>query len=342
MSLSKNYREQILRDILRQISDNKLNINGTAKKYNISNQSLYRYLRELTTQGIIEKSDEQKYLLASEIISKSYVNVGLAEEIIWRQDIAPFCSDIPETHYDKINYIFAEIMNNAIEHSESEEIDVIVAKTHLYITIAIVDNGIGIFQKIQSAFNLPEKSFAILELSKGKLTTAPETHTGQGIFFSSRIADIFVISSDEIVFTSKSFYETEDTLYTSTPKISQGTYVFFVIHFDNETRIQEVLQKYSTHSENRDFNATNVPVRLLDYGIDNPVLVSRSEARRLLTRFERFNKITLDFTGIRDMRQGFADEVFRVFVNKHPDCTIKTINCNDDVRAMIEHVKRTL
>jgi len=98
---------------------------------------------------------------------------------------------------------------------------------------------------------------------------------------------------------------------------------------------------FTEHPDHLGFNATHVPVRLLDYGSKDPIFVSRSEARRLLLRFERFSRITLDFEGVKDIRQGFADEVFRVFPHKHPDCRIEAVNCNEQVRMMIDHVKNT-
>jgi hypothetical protein len=44
-------------------------------------------------------------------------------------------------------------------------------------------------------------------------------------------------------------------------------------------------------------------------------LMSRSQARRLMNRFDRFSEVVLDFTGVNFIGQGFADEIFRVFAN---------------------------
>lgn len=272
---------------------------------------------------------------------KIYKNKNLREDDIWRQDIAPYFEDIPRIVYDKVHYIFTEMMNNAIEHSDAEEIKVYLWKSPVDISFAIEDNGIGIFRKIQESLCLPEKSFAILELSKGKLTTAPENHTGEGIFFSSRIADIFAIISDELVFASNPQDKGGDTLFKRGSLFADGTSVFARINFDTSTTISDVFHMFTEHPEHIGFNATHVPVRLLEYGAESPVFVSRSEGRRLLARFERFGHITLDFSGVEAIRQGFADEVFRVFPNAHPGCKIEAVHCNEEVQAMIEHVKNT-
>ena len=38
------------------------------------------------------------------------------------------------------------------------------------------------------------------------------------------------------------------------------------------------------------------------------------------------------------MGQGFADEVFRVFLNTHPDIEIETENLSHSLRTMVHHV----
>lgn len=58
----------------------------------------------------------------------------------------------------------------------------------------------GIFLKIQRALNLYAAREAILELAKGKLTTDPARHSGEGIFFASKVFDAFDIRSGRLHF----------------------------------------------------------------------------------------------------------------------------------------------
>ena len=51
-------------------------------------------------------------------------------------------------------------------------------------------------------------------------------------------------------------------------------------------------------------------------------------------------KFIFDFNGIDFMGQGFADEIFRVFQNAHPDIVLRPINANEAVLGMIQHVIR--
>lgn len=66
--------------------------------------------------------------------------------------------------------------------------------------------------------------------------------------------------------------------------------------------------------------------------------VARSEARRLIERFEDFRTVVLDFQGVKSIGQGFADQLFRVFRLAHPATQLIPIHMQPDVEAMIKHV----
>ena len=70
--------------------------------------------------------------------------------------------------------------------------------------------------------------------------------------------------------------------------------------------------------------------------------MARSQARRILLRLDEFQEIVFDFRNVTFMGQGFADEVFRVFQNAHPDIRITVVNANRDIQGMIAHVKKHL
>jgi hypothetical protein len=64
-------------------------------------------------------------------------------------------------------------------------------------------------------------------------------------------------------------------------------------------------------------------------------LVTRSQAKRLHQRVDRFRRVGLDFAGVELIGQGFADEVFRVFANSHPEVALSAIDAVPAVHAMI-------
>jgi anti-sigma regulatory factor (Ser/Thr protein kinase)/predicted transcriptional regulator len=201
MSLTKRKRDEIKQFILRNVSQHPNDIVRFAqKKYKVSKTTILNYISELGHENLIEikgsTRDREYALKPLAQFSKTYqITVGLAEDKIWRNDIVPLMIDIKENVNAICHYGFTEIFNNAIDHSEGTTIVVTATLWFDRILLCIEDNGVGIFNKIQKECGLDDSLHAILELSKGKLTTDPETHTGEGIFFTSRMFDTFVISS---------------------------------------------------------------------------------------------------------------------------------------------------
>ena len=336
MAMTAGEKEKLQRDIIESIDKKQLKVQSLADEYGISRQGIYKIIQKMIGEQIICKSGEGRgtlYELVTEKIVKMYQNKALAEDVVFAKDCKPFLQGLPQNTYDKVEYIFTEMFNNAIDHAEAETISCYMERNAARVSAFIIDDGIGIFAKIQQELGLPYKRYAILELSKGKVTTDPKRHTGEGIFFSSRIANKFAIFSDELVFTSGN--EMHDYLF-DTQEERKGTIVYFEIDIFDPKTVAEVFNEYECPQYV--FSQTKVPVRLLAYGEDDTNFVSRSQARRLLGGFERFADIILDFTGVRSIQQAFADEIFRVFANDHPDINIQTINANEQIMGMIKHV----
>ncbi len=341
----------IREEIERQINySGKIDAQQIAAKFGISTQAIYKHVKLLIENAIIsrEKNGKQfKYeLLPIESIVKSYSidslkgdNGMTKEDIVIAQDfkahITPYLSNQAFRNY---YYVFTEILNNAIDHSEGTEVKITCEINDFSIKTDIEDKGVGIFQKIQNSLGLSDKKHAFLELAKGKFTTDAQRHTSQGIFFSSKISDGFFIESDDILFAAQE--GDDDRQYLSDFKsIGNGTTVSF--HIERNTAIidSDVFQKYSVNPDADSFDKTIIPVYLLEYEESNPLYVSRSQAKRLLMRIETFRSVLLDFENVPDIGQGFADEIFRVFANAHPECKIVPYNTTKAVEAMIRRVK---
>ncbi len=85
------------------------------------------------------------------------------------------------------------------------------------------------------------------------------------------------------------------------------------------------------------FMKTRIPIKDV---CQNGEPIARSQARRILNRLEQFKVAEFDFDGVEFMGQGFADEVFRVFKNSHPEVEIIPMNACPFVLRMIKHVQR--
>jgi len=254
----------------------------------------------------------------------------LTEEAVWENDIKKHFANAKQNVRSIWIYGFMEIFNNAIEHSGGNKITVIVNEDEMFTSIAVIDNGIGIFKNIKNTFKLNDEKDALLELSKGKRTTDIKRHSGQGIFFSSKFYDTFIIKSNNIIYNGN----IEEDYQFITEISNYSTYVFMRLANNSNRKAKDVIDEYSTESPG-DFDKTIVPVILAE----SNDLVSRSQARRLLSGLELFKEVTLDFKDIEYIGQAFADEIFRVFPNMNTDTMIQEINTNTDVQNMINRAR---
>ncbi len=264
----------------------------------------------------------------------SYRVGGLQEDEVWTNELSPVFDGLPANVVDIWRYGCTEMINNVIDHSESEFVVIRVDRSALSTEVDIADRGVGIFRKIADALALEDDRHAVLELSKGKVTTDPDNHTGEGIFFSSRAFDTFRILSGEVYF-SHEHGDDEDWILgreERSPHVD-GTTVFMTMNNDSDKVLQEVFDEYATDKEEYRFDRTVVPVKLLEYGDER--LVSRSQARRLMNRFDRFRVVVLNFEDVESIGQAFADEVFRVFPSHHPEVEVVAINANEQVSRMM-------
>lgn len=259
---------------------------------------------------------------------------GLDETAVWQATKRTL--KLGESNAVKIvGHAFTEMLNNAIEHSESETVTISWWVSSSQLCFEIADNGVGVFEKVRTTFGLDSAEDAVGEVSKGKRTSARDRHSGEGIFFTSKMVDVFKLSSSSLCWTVDNL-ERNDTGMSNINR-TVGTKVVCQISQQTEREITDVFADWTVpipgDEEVRTFEKTSITVKLFEKG----ELISRSEARRLLHGLEDFSDILLDFTGVAGVGQGFVDEVFRVWPNHHPGKTIRTINMDASaVRFMVQ------
>lgn len=303
-----------------------------------------RYFKELREEGIlfqIGKANKTKYIPATEeIISKERKsickvhrilnNLNLYEDKVFNgiKKHSGIVESLNSNVSDIIEYAFTEMLNNAIEHSKSKKIEIIIEKRTSNIIFEVRDWGIGIFNNIMSKKGLSSEMDAIQDLLKGKQTTAPTYHSGEGIFFTSRIGDILTIQS----FKKKLIFDNliED-IFIRDIKNTKGTRVLFSVNLNSKRDINKIFNRYSDN--NYEFSRTEIAIKLYAGDVN---YISRSQARRVITGLENFKTMVLDFKEIDTIGQAFADEVFRVWKTKNPRVNIIFKNANENVLFMIK------
>ncbi len=284
--------------------------------------------RYVAATGSESKKAKQKILE----IHKTLLNRDLAEDVILQQikDGSGIFYRLPSNVTRILEYAFSEMLNNAIEHSRSKSIAVRMKRRGGSISFRVVDRGAGIFKTIRRSRRLANDLEAIQDLIKGKLTTDPKHHSGEGIFFTSKVADELVIkgSGKKLIFDNR---RADVFVEDITPIV--GTAVEFAIGERLKRDVQKVFADYA--GEEYEFAKTLVTVELFKTKGD---YVSRSQARRLLMGLEKFKSVILDFKGVQTVGQAFADEVFRVWQKAHPEIHIDVHNANENVQMMVQHV----
>ena len=348
MSFTEAKRNAIRKYMLDKIRcDDADFIKKTAENFEISETSVRRYIKDCLDKGIVTEDAERKTGLFLTTVSEQWnmVNAGMLEEdeLYWTH-ISPFLGELSGNVQDIWYYAFTEIMNNAIDHSGGDQIRFGIQKDALYTEISITDNGVGIFRNIQDYFRKKSgislnSEQAAMELYKGRMTTDPARHSGEGIFFVSKMLSEFAVWSDNTVYS----YRCDDrdrfvqshliSYYTKMEGI--GTMAVMKLENDSKRTSREVFDTFAPLEEG--FVKTLIPMKEM-CPLGDPV--ARSQARRILRRLDEFREIIFDFRDIDFMGQGFADEVFRVFQNQHPDIMLNVINANETVLGMIRHVKR--
>lgn len=310
-----------------------------AEYLGITRQAVHLHLRRLIAAREIYKTGSTRAAryfpdsAATKVqrIKREFTLAGLNEATVYENlAVTLNLSQLPENVESIVHYAFTELLNNAIDHSMSDQCTVETRLDAKTVQFSIRDTGIGAFHSIAEKLNFEDEHIAMVELIKGKTTTLPDAHSGEGLFFVSKAADLFTLRSHRLQIE---WNRDRDDVFVSEPRFIEGTSVQFEIGTNVRTRLEDVFAEFAPEKYDFRFEKTRVLVKLLqrDY-------VSRSEAKRLLHNLDKFSEIELDMRDVTHVGQGFTDEVFRVFVTKHPEIIIRATNAGKAVRTMIQHV----
>ena len=313
-------------------------------RLNVSRQYLHRFLKELREEGkiaLLGKANRAVYVFADrDSLAAARKKIKKFHRFLHNKELSEdtmldsikrntrIFIDLSENIIHILDYAFTEMLNNAIEHSQSKEIEVLITRDRVHVRFDITDSGVGIFHHLMAKHGLRNELEAIQDLLKGKQTTDPQHHTGEGIFFTSKVADAFTIKSSTKELT---FNNLIDDVFLRDIKNRRGTKVIFTIAFDSVRSLEKVFGEYTTNSY--EFDKTKVAVKLYKMGT---LYISRSQARRIMTGLEKFKTVILDFTHIKSVGQGFADEIFRVWRIHNPGIKIEAMNTNENIDFMIK------
>jgi anti-sigma regulatory factor (Ser/Thr protein kinase) len=312
---------------------------------NISRQYVSAVIRQMVREGMLLKGGSTAsafYALPKnsdsivETINLRFDRAKIEEHAVFDtlRNRYNFVRGLPDNVQSILFYAFTEMLNNAIEHSKSEHIEIELRKDRTSLTFVINDFGIGVFKNVMKQRHLKSEIEAMQDLLKGKTTTQPHSHSGEGIFFTSKIADLFQLESFE--YRLRIDNNIRDTFFEELKPSKNGTRVIFNIAINSKKHLSDVFNKFVTNPGEPGFNKTEILVRLFTQGT---IYISRSQARRILHGLDKYESIVLDYDKVSTVGQAFADEIYRVFKTSHPDIKIESVNTIEPVKFMIDRAE---
>jgi anti-sigma regulatory factor (Ser/Thr protein kinase) len=321
------------------LTQGSLSSGEVAKSAGLTRQAVHRYLRQKVASGELMREGKGRSVRyrPRKVAFNAHLKreEGLAEDRVWDEARAAF----PRLGEFKnaanaLAHAFTEMLNNAIDHSASPTIDVSmdVDADSDVARFTVTDHGIGVFENVRAKLGLDSGVAALQEISKGKVSTEPERHSGEGIFFTSKMARSFELEANGLLWVVDNARD-DQAISEAAPRA--GTTVRFEIGLRNAISLEEL---YAGYVHDFEFDTSRIVVKLFKYGVR---FVSRSEAKRLLVGLEKFREVILDFAGVEGIGQGFADEVFRVWAKTHPDTKLSTEHMASPVALMVERARRS-
>lgn len=304
------------------------------------------HLNRLIDSGEVEYASNQqrgrsvRYRLAYDHRWEFPIADVKTEHSLWeRLHPAILDTEMTTSAKDIHTYIFGEIVNNVLEHASSDDIVILHSVRTGETRLSVRDSGVGIFDHIAATAGLPDRLSSVRRLQTGGYTTAPAGHTGQGVFFSSRATDLFSINSGGIVWTTDNLTpdQTLQTIETNAP----GTTVSWCLQDKTDRSLLGLFESFSILDDDEipRFASTAIAVAA---SAEATQYVTRSAAREILGGKQQFAVIVLDFSGVANIGQGFADEVFRVFPKANPSITMTAINMNEAVAWFVDQAQADL
>ena len=237
----------------------------------IPRATVNRYVNRLVKNGILEATGATRarsYRLR-DLQTKSFlfeVNKNLAEDAILRDNITPLLEGIPENIVDILWTGGSEMINNVIDHSNANNMKIVFGINAANVWMKISDDGIGIFEKTKNECKLIDARHALLELSKGKLTTSPKNHSGEGIFFTSRMFSSFILNSRGLIFL-RTMEDSDSWLFEDVRAgdFFEGTSIKMSIKLSAKHTAREIYERFEDDEDPAGFSKTHVPVRLAKY-----------------------------------------------------------------------------
>src|SRR6266508_203857 len=153
MATKRDRARQIRQFILDNVDQHPGEVTALAvRRFGVTRQAINRQIQVLVEDRLLVaegNTQARKYRRAKNVRRSVLKVAGLDEHKVWRDFAAPILADVAENVRSICEYGFTEMLNNVVDHSESEEVIISVARDSDQVAIQITDSGVGIFNKIR-------------------------------------------------------------------------------------------------------------------------------------------------------------------------------------------------
>ena len=208
-------------------------------------------------------------------VVRRYELPNVEEDLAWSRDFAPYFA-LPDAVLRLARHAFTELVNNAAEHSGGSQVTVSMRQTPTNMQLLVSDDGCGLFARLGTSHHLETPALAMLELGKGRLTSQPSRHTGRGLYFTARVADVLDLHANDAAFQHRGWQPHH--WQPVRPAARGGTSVFVAFSLDTARCLDAEMRAHSLDGAGYGFERTRVALSLL--GDAQQGLESRAQARR--------------------------------------------------------------
>ena len=301
-----------------------------------------RELRKMIFAGDVISERRGKNILYSLGASGIIVDTDLElisshEDLVWADLVQneQLRKNASENAIGAVQFAFTEMLNNAIDHSRSDRGHILLKIANGKIKFVVRDYGVGVFRQVCRRKSLEDEIEAVQTIMKGKTTTMPSVHSGEGIFWVSKLAERLTISSYDYRLIVDNLVQ--DYTIEKLDEEVKGTEVEFEMDACAQLSLEDFFGKYIGEKEYVELDMTVVQLGLYREG---SMWISRSQAKRVLNGLEKYQRVVFDFAGIKMVGQGFCDEIFRVFEIAHPEIKMEATNMCPSVEMMVTRAQR--
>src|SRR5438445_3351087 len=251
-----------------------------AARFGVTRQAVHFHMRKLHRDGLVRllgKGRGAKWERNFSVRLKWALNDAVpGEHIMWREmreALGDALATLSKPTRSCLDYGVTEMLNNAIDHSRGSVVELACLVDEKTIEAVVADDGVGALQNVRKTFDLPTDLDAIAHIAKGQQTTAPDRHSGQGLFFTSKLFGFFELDSGT---QSWKVDNLVDDATVAPGSGRPGTQVRLRIA-KNQTRRPKDVFDWFADLDSYDIDKTRIRVSLTDHGTG---FISRSEAKR--------------------------------------------------------------